>query len=481
MVAFLQQSEGSEGFHQILDFLNASHIKFALTKNPIIYVSFIKQFWSTATASTDANGQMELTASIDGHVKTIIEASLRRHLKLEDNDGVTSLPNSEIFEQLALMGALSTSQPQHSQPSPDAEEAIPTPHESPLQSIHSLGRVEGSQSLQELLVLCTTLSKKVEENELKSGKAKRRARIVLLEEEDAAKDSSKQGRKISDIDEDPNVSLVQDEGMTWSQDVEIQEKVSDDTVLVVQEDEPTELVEDQGSGEKGEKEVTTPVNYQTYIRRRRGVSTGSGEDSTANIQVSTVDVSTASEITTKDKGKAIMIEPEHEKKSKKQQEQDRLRLEEAIRLQEQLDEQERQMLSRDAEIAQRLQEEINVVVAQETSAQTKQSKEKEQDIDWSNPSVIRYHALQLRPRPVAEVRKNMCIYLKNQGGYTMKDFKGMSYDDIMPIFEKVWDQINTFVPMDSELEVQRLKRKGQDDKAEPLKRQRIEEIPELVQ
>ncbi|GJV07583.1 hypothetical protein Tco_1345239 [Tanacetum coccineum] len=36
--------------------------------------------------------------------KTITEASLRRHLKLEDNGGVTTLPNSEIFEQLALMG-----------------------------------------------------------------------------------------------------------------------------------------------------------------------------------------------------------------------------------------------------------------------------------------------------------------------------------------------------------------------------------------
>ncbi|GJU81413.1 ribonuclease H-like domain-containing protein [Tanacetum coccineum] len=36
--------------------------------------------------------------------KTITEASLRRHLKLEDHDGVTFLPNSEIFEQLALMG-----------------------------------------------------------------------------------------------------------------------------------------------------------------------------------------------------------------------------------------------------------------------------------------------------------------------------------------------------------------------------------------
>ncbi|GJR99977.1 putative ribonuclease H-like domain-containing protein [Tanacetum coccineum] len=31
-------------------------------------------------------------------------ASLRRHLKLDDHDGITSIPNSEIFEQLALIG-----------------------------------------------------------------------------------------------------------------------------------------------------------------------------------------------------------------------------------------------------------------------------------------------------------------------------------------------------------------------------------------
>ncbi|GKB52681.1 hypothetical protein Tco_0903434 [Tanacetum coccineum] len=104
MVAYLQKSEGSEGFHQIIDFLNSSHIQYALTENPTIYVSFIKQFWKTATARTSANGEVELTAIIDGQVKTITEASLRRHLKLEDNSGVTTLPNSEIFEQLDLMG-----------------------------------------------------------------------------------------------------------------------------------------------------------------------------------------------------------------------------------------------------------------------------------------------------------------------------------------------------------------------------------------
>ncbi|GKD62651.1 hypothetical protein Tco_1300160, partial [Tanacetum coccineum] len=51
---------------------------------------------------------MEITATIDGRIKTITEASLRRHLKLEDADGISSLPNTEIFEQLALMGPKKT-------------------------------------------------------------------------------------------------------------------------------------------------------------------------------------------------------------------------------------------------------------------------------------------------------------------------------------------------------------------------------------
>ncbi|GJS98821.1 hypothetical protein Tco_0819991 [Tanacetum coccineum] len=55
-------------------------------------------------ASTNTDREVTITTIIDGQSKTITEASLRRHLKLEDHDGITSIPNSEIFEQLALMG-----------------------------------------------------------------------------------------------------------------------------------------------------------------------------------------------------------------------------------------------------------------------------------------------------------------------------------------------------------------------------------------
>ncbi|GJU25994.1 putative ribonuclease H-like domain-containing protein [Tanacetum coccineum] len=56
------------------------------------------------TASTNVHREVKQTASIDGQAKTITEASLRRNLKLEDDGGITSLPNTDIFEQLALMG-----------------------------------------------------------------------------------------------------------------------------------------------------------------------------------------------------------------------------------------------------------------------------------------------------------------------------------------------------------------------------------------
>nr|GFA17539.1 hypothetical protein [Tanacetum cinerariifolium] len=58
------------------------------------------------------------------------------------------------------------------------------------------------------------------------------------------------------------------------------------------------------------------------------------------------------------------------------------------------------------------------------------------EIDWNDHIVLRYHALQNRPFSKAEVRKNMCMYLKNHGGYKQSYFKRMMYEDIRPIFER---------------------------------------------
>ncbi|GJV42557.1 putative ribonuclease H-like domain-containing protein, partial [Tanacetum coccineum] len=80
MVAFLQKPTGSEEFHQIVDFLPGSHIRYALTANPTIYVSLIEQFWQTVTVETINEGEQQLIVTVDGQTFAITEASVRRHL-----------------------------------------------------------------------------------------------------------------------------------------------------------------------------------------------------------------------------------------------------------------------------------------------------------------------------------------------------------------------------------------------------------------
>ncbi|GJU24971.1 putative ribonuclease H-like domain-containing protein [Tanacetum coccineum] len=91
-------------------FLNASHIRYALTENPTIYVSLINQFWQIATARTLDNREIELIATIYGKAKIVTEESVRRQLHLADSDGISSLRTTEIFDQLSLMGYVSTSE-----------------------------------------------------------------------------------------------------------------------------------------------------------------------------------------------------------------------------------------------------------------------------------------------------------------------------------------------------------------------------------
>ncbi|GJW46750.1 putative ribonuclease H-like domain-containing protein, partial [Tanacetum coccineum] len=102
-VAFLEKPEESDGFEGIVDFLNASSIRYALTVNPTIYTSCIKQFWATAKAKT-VNGEVQIQALVDGKKVIVTKTSMRRSLKLKYVEGTECLPNATIFEQLTLMG-----------------------------------------------------------------------------------------------------------------------------------------------------------------------------------------------------------------------------------------------------------------------------------------------------------------------------------------------------------------------------------------
>nr|GEV08725.1 hypothetical protein [Tanacetum cinerariifolium] len=103
MITFLTKSDASEGFDQIVDFLNAHNIQYVLMVNPPIYVSCIKQFWALVSVKK-TNDVVKLQALIDRKKVVITEDTIRQDLRLDDADGVDCLPNEEIFAELAHMG-----------------------------------------------------------------------------------------------------------------------------------------------------------------------------------------------------------------------------------------------------------------------------------------------------------------------------------------------------------------------------------------
>nr|GEW42168.1 synaptobrevin, longin-like domain protein [Tanacetum cinerariifolium] len=90
-------------FHPMVGFLEASPLRYALTVKPTVYVSHLRQFWSTARIQTMEEGT-KILATIDDIVRTVSESSLRRNLKLRDEEGISYLPDAELFENLTLMG-----------------------------------------------------------------------------------------------------------------------------------------------------------------------------------------------------------------------------------------------------------------------------------------------------------------------------------------------------------------------------------------
>ncbi|GJV18639.1 hypothetical protein Tco_1367659 [Tanacetum coccineum] len=257
---------------------------------------------------------------------------------------------------------------QHSPTQPGTEYHPPTPHDSPLHAVHSHGSEEGSLKLQELMGLITTLSDRIGaleadltktkqtyssaytklilrvkklEAQIKVGKARRHSRFVLSDTEVGEDDSSKQGRKFS------NAGVQDDEG--------VHEKASTETELFIQEVTPTEIIHEQeGSGKVSDEISTAGKKKDTASEEVPPVSTAEVHISTAG---GTATYSRRSAEKRKDKGKGIMTDEEPKKKSKKELEQERLSYAEALRLEEQMNEEQRAQIARDAEIARQWEEE----------------------------------------------------------------------------------------------------------------------------
>ncbi|GJR71109.1 hypothetical protein Tco_0083474 [Tanacetum coccineum] len=287
LVAFLEKPKESDGFEGMIDFLNASSIRYVLAVNPTIYTSCIKQFWATAKAKT-INGEVQIQALVNGKKVIVTETSVRRALQLRDAEGTECLPNATIFVELERMRRKQRKDTEVLQPSDSTEpitdeaaneEHVPTHSNDPLLSLKKVGRT---------------------------------ARIESSKDEGlgAQEDASKQGRKIADLDADAE------------QEVEVEKVVSTaevtttiTTTTTVDELTLAQTLIDIKAAKP--KAVTTAATTTTIVVTRpkaRGVVV----QDPSEFRTTTSSSKTSQLLQDKDKGKAKIIEPEKPLKKKDQ-------------------------------------------------------------------------------------------------------------------------------------------------------------------
>ncbi|GJS28644.1 hypothetical protein Tco_0489264 [Tanacetum coccineum] len=103
-VGYLEKPKGSDDYHQVLDFLRGSHLRYALTHDPIIFDSLVKQFWSTASLRAPELGPPAILATIDRTPYTITEDTVRSQLQLGDDGGIEDLPIADIYLGMDNLG-----------------------------------------------------------------------------------------------------------------------------------------------------------------------------------------------------------------------------------------------------------------------------------------------------------------------------------------------------------------------------------------
>nr|GEW18747.1 hypothetical protein [Tanacetum cinerariifolium] len=161
-------------------------------------------------------------------------------------------------------------------------------------------------------------------------------------------------------------------------------------------------------------------------------------------------ITTATITTAPNKGKGIMVE---EPKTLKKQ----------------------ARIEHDEAYARELEAELNKNINWDDVIEQVQRKEKEDNV------VLRYPALKRKPQTEAQARKNMIVYLKNMVGFKMDYFKGMSYDNIRPIFEKYFNSNVAFLEKSKEqLEEEEsgaLKRTSESLEEKAAKKQKLDEEP----
>ncbi|GJW11192.1 retrovirus-related pol polyprotein from transposon TNT 1-94 [Tanacetum coccineum] len=446
MVAYLKKSEANADFAEIVDFLNASPISYALTVSPTIYVSYIEQFWSTAKTKT-VNNETKIRARVNGKTRVITESSIRRDIHFDDEDAVfndgydTPSHTKNVFANMRRKGKDFSGIAIHEERGDSVERAATTAASLDAEQdnggsprcqesmgdtigqtrVLDLENVKNAQAL-EIKKLKKRVKKLERENNSRTPQPKRRVykpRVESSKEILGEKDASKQGRN---SDKSKELNVAEDEHMFDLSDTEV----------IVDQEETIKLVEDKGSAEKsvstaedkdstadlvttaGETVTTISVNPEdntvvdvsladdvtlakTLMAIRSSTSRPQKLKGVLFKELSEPTTITTSrpqpQIPVKDKGKGIMQEP---KKPVKLKGKDQIKY--------------------DADVAQRLQAELD------KEARLKREKE-EEATRKKFFAAKRAKEQRNKPPTKAKQRKKMCTYMKHMARYKDKKFK----------------------------------------------------------
>nr|GEV42500.1 hypothetical protein [Tanacetum cinerariifolium] len=356
-----------------------------------------------------------------------------------------------------------TPQPQPSHDIHSTSQVQPTPPQSPQvqpQSPQPQQDAEFDKVAQALEI--TKLKKRVKKmerrNKVKVLKLRRLQKVgtsqrVETSDETMMDDVSNQGSMISEMDQDTDVVLEDDKEVAdevkevakdakedKSEPAEVQEvvevvttaKVITKFVIVASETITAASTTITAATQVLAVTLTAALAGVTIApsRRRKGVIIRDPQEE------STTSTIIPAETKSKDKGKGILVE--EPKPIKKQQQ-----------------------IKQDEKYARELKAELNKNIDWDEAIDHVKKKAKE------DHAVKRYQVLKRKPHTEAQARKNLMVYLKNVAGFKMDYFKGMSYDDIRPIFKIYFDSNVDFL----------LKKKEQIKEEESRALKRINETP----
>ncbi|GKB29069.1 hypothetical protein Tco_0868470, partial [Tanacetum coccineum] len=302
----------------------------------------------------------------------------------------------------------------------------------------------------------------------------------------APEDASKQGRSIEDIDADVNVSLV-DETQERQDDLMFDIGDLEDDEMHVEakvdgKDEQSTKPDDSTAGEVvttasvDDSDVPTTIEeitlaeilIQIKAAKPKVVTTAATTVTTTRPKDRGVVVHEPSEFrvpqetqpsSSKDKGKAKLDAEllEELKIAREQEEEANISLIESW-------ENTQAMMQADRLMAERLQsKEREELTDEEKSKLFMELMEKRR----KHFVALKAQEKRNRPPTKAQKRTQMSTYLKHMSGYTYKQLKGKSIDEIQKLFDKKMKRVNTFVAMGSE--IQESKEKKEEGREETAK------------